>query len=146
MIHDSHAKSIRGKAILKDSGSEIGRSDHNLCLLDLILDPNEAGAPTEHVDMLPFPPRTFYNVRDLTTRKNQLNNEDNCDTATEEPNNHCIPPKQLAYQAALLPHLVDWQADVDSVQHNPPPQDQRQVTMDLLYVMDNNRTGFQYAA
>jgi hypothetical protein len=69
LIHNcgSQAKSIRGEAILKDSGSEIGRSDHNLCLLDLTLDPNEAGAPTEHVDMLPFPPRTFCNIRDLTT-------------------------------------------------------------------------------
>ncbi len=133
LIHDSHAKSISGEAILKDSGSEIGRSDHNLCLLDLTLDPNEAGAPTGHVDMLPFPPHTFYNVRDLTTRKNQLNNNDNSGTAAEEPTNNHIPPKQQAYQAALLSHLVDWQADIESIKRHPLPQDQRQLTMDLLY-------------
>jgi hypothetical protein len=126
LVHNAHTQLIRGEAILRDSGSEIRRSDHNLCLLDISLPPAQDGAQRSQQEMLPFPPRCFYNTLALTLPPSNVDDH-------QEPGPPPPPPALQAYQAALLPLLQEWHTNIEVLCQYTPPQHQRQQTLDSIY-------------
>ena len=122
LVHDAHTSVVQGEAILRDSGSEIGRSDHNLCILDLAVPQADTDSDGAKVDMLPLPPRRFFNIRKLTMPEDG-----------EENSTHQTTPSGDAYIQALSPPLAEWILRVKAASQYDTPVAQRQLSIDVHY-------------
>jgi hypothetical protein len=131
LMHVDHWHSIMSEAIIALSGASLGKSDHNLCLMDWAM---PVAPPTAHqpppIHFLPLPQRPTFDLHALATNQHTHN--------SRQGRSGPLPPPQALYARALEATLPAWlhtaRLHLQAGHAQPSPQILAfQPTLDTLY-------------
>jgi hypothetical protein len=124
LINETQSQLIQGEAILAHSGTELGRTDHNLCLLDILIPHAPPNNDTPNISLLPLPPRKFFNTTQLSTNEYP--------PSTSLTTKRSTPP-QTTFQTALNLRLPSWTKKFKTMSREGMDNSTFQIRIDKAY-------------